>query len=169
MTTAQRVAVTAIGTTLSTGWSCRIQLPFTDICRPATNMHHAAYPAYDLMLLRDSPKMSKMVTACLGSIPRATSSITAASAPTFFASHICTWQLWPDLTSADGLGMKRLSKQLNTSALRCGKTVAARHRDPGEHDSMCCCHWYCIKHRLKRCIVFAGFNCPQSSKSDSSK
>ena len=27
-------------------------------------MHHAAYPAYDLMLLRDSPKMSKMVTAC---------------------------------------------------------------------------------------------------------
>ena len=73
------------------------------------------------------------------------------------------------LTSADGLGMKRLSKQLNTSALRCGKTVAARHRDPGEHDSMCCCHWYCIKHRLERCIVFAEFNCPQSSKSDSSK
>ena len=135
----------------------------------ATNMHHAAYPAYDLMLLRDSPKMSKMVTACLGSIPTATSSITAASALTFFASHICTWQLWPDLTSADGLGMKRLNKQPNTSALRCGKTVAARHRDPGEHDSMCCCHWYCIKHRLKRCIVFAGFNCPQSSKSDSSK
>ena len=117
-----------------------------------------------------SPKMSKMI-ACLGSIPMATSFITAACALNFFASHICTWQLWPDLTSADGSGMKTLSKELNTSALRCGKTVAADgpSQRPGDHDSMCCCHWYCTKHRLQRGIVLAGFKCPQSAKSHSSK
>ena len=41
-------------------------------------MQHAAYPAYDVMLLRDSPKMSKVVTACLSSLPGALPSITAA-------------------------------------------------------------------------------------------
>ena len=44
-------------------------------------MQHAANPAYDVMLLRDSPKMSKVVTdvtACLSSLPGALPSITAA-------------------------------------------------------------------------------------------
>ena len=121
-------------------WYCmkhRLKLPesiaFASHLPTATSMHHAAYPAYDVMLLRDSSKMSKMVTACLGSIPMATSSITAACALTFFASHSCTWQLWPDLTSVDGLGMKKLSRELNTSdtsALRFGKTLAADGPSP---------------------------------------
>ena len=60
----------------------RLRLPdsiaFASHLPTATNMHHAAYPACDLMLLRESPKMSKVVTACLSSLGGALPSITAA-------------------------------------------------------------------------------------------
>ena len=48
-------------------------------------------------------------------------------------------------------------------------TFVFRHSTQGDHGSMCYCHWYCTKHGLKRGIVLAGFNCPQSAKSHSCK
>ena len=70
-----------------------------------------------------------------------------------------------------GQAWKRLAR--NWTLLPCAAArqwrQTVRHRDRGDHDSMCCCHWYCTKHRLQRGIVLAGFKCPQSAKSHSSK